>query len=91
MADLNDVIQLILSEHPTRSATFEGLAAEIAARDLWRAPKEGWYPRDWHINLWVRSEFARGMFAVGHGSVSLRRPVAPTHVHPDLRRILVLD
>lgn len=91
MADLNDAILLILSEDPTGSATFEGLASEIAARDLWRCPKEGWYPGDRQINLWVRSEFARGLFVVGHGSVSLHRRTTPTHMHLDARRILVLD
>jgi hypothetical protein len=91
MADLNDVILLILSENPARRATFEDLAAEIAARDLWRCPKEGWHPGDWQINLWVRSELARGLFAVNHSSVSLRRRTVPNRVHPGARRILVRD
>lgn len=92
MADLNDVILLILSENSTRSATFESLAVEIAARDLWRCPREGWHPGDWQLNLWVRSEFARGLFVVEEASVSLRRRAPTNHVRPDTaRRILVRD
>jgi hypothetical protein len=73
MGDLNDVIALLLSEHPQRAATSDALAAQIATRDLWRCPLGRRHPEAWHLEVWVRSEYGRGRFELRQGTIELRR------------------
>lgn len=72
MDDFNDVIALLLDEHPNRAATASSLAAQIESRDLWRCPADRTHPAAWHIEVWVRSPLAGGRFVLGKGLVAFR-------------------
>jgi hypothetical protein len=70
--DLNHAIMEILNEHADRAATSAQLAAEIAARDLWRRPYDRGHPDPWDLEVWVQSQYAPPELVLADGRIVAR-------------------